>query len=161
VKNKPVDKRDVRALEEFTNYLILWLRKNGHTAKKLKLRGKFAGSLGEALAMLELYKRGYIRTDWRGVNKKGADIVLFTKKGNKGIQIKTTTNGRNVQLFVSKIKTGKKLRKKIKLNKVASLTPQDRKRLGINKFTLWYMQKHVREGKRIKVYGKVMGKLAD
>jgi CRISPR-associated protein Cas1 len=44
-------------------------------------------------------------------------------------------------------------------DKVASLTPQDRKRLGINKFTLWYMQKHVREGKRIKVYGKVMGKI--
>ncbi len=46
-------------------------------------------------------------------------------------------------------------------NKVLSLTPQDRKRLGINKSILWYMQKHVREGKRIKVYGKVMDKLVD
>lgn len=44
-------------------------------------------------------------------------------------------------------------------NKVASLTAEDRKRLGINKSTLWYMQKHIREGKRIKVYGKVMGKI--
>ncbi len=44
-------------------------------------------------------------------------------------------------------------------SKVLMLTPQDRKRLGINKSTLWYMQKHVREGKRIKVYGKVMGKI--
>ena len=44
-------------------------------------------------------------------------------------------------------------------NKVLSLTPQDRKRLGINKSTLWYMQKHVREGRKIKVYGKVMGKI--
>ena len=44
-------------------------------------------------------------------------------------------------------------------NKVLSLTPQDRKRLSINKSMLWYMQKHVREGKRIKVYGKVMGKI--
>ena len=44
-------------------------------------------------------------------------------------------------------------------NKVLSLTPQDRKRLGINKSTLWYMQKHVKEGKRIKVYGKVMDKI--
>ncbi len=42
---------------------------------------------------------------------------------------------------------------------VFSLTPQDRKRLGINKSTLWYMQKHVREGKRIKVYSKVIGKI--
>ena len=46
-------------------------------------------------------------------------------------------------------------------NKVLSLTPQDRKRLGINKSTLWYMQKHVREGKGIKVYGKVMGKISE
>ena len=44
-------------------------------------------------------------------------------------------------------------------NKVLSLTPQDRKKLGINKSTLWYMQKHIKEGKRIKVYGKVMGKI--
>ena len=44
-------------------------------------------------------------------------------------------------------------------SKVLSLTPQDRKRLGINKSTLWYMQKHIKEGKRVKVYGKVMDKL--
>ena len=44
-------------------------------------------------------------------------------------------------------------------SKVLILTPEDRKKLGINKSTLWYMQKHVREGKRIKVYGKVMGKI--
>ena len=44
-------------------------------------------------------------------------------------------------------------------SKVASLTPEDRKRLGINKSTLWYMQKHIKEDKRIKVYGKVMEKL--
>ena len=44
-------------------------------------------------------------------------------------------------------------------SKVLSLTPKDRKKLGINKSTLWYMQKHVREGKRIKVYNKVMSKI--
>jgi CRISPR-associated protein Cas1 len=44
-------------------------------------------------------------------------------------------------------------------DKIASLTPQDRKRLNINKSTLWYIQKHIKEGKRIKVYGKVMDKI--
>ena len=44
-------------------------------------------------------------------------------------------------------------------SKVLSLTSEDRKRLGINKSTLWYMQKHIKEGKRINVYGKVMGKI--
>jgi CRISPR-associated protein Cas1 len=42
---------------------------------------------------------------------------------------------------------------------VLSLTPEDHKRLGINKSTLWYMQKRIKEGKKIKVYGKVMGKI--
>ena len=40
-----------------------------------------------------------------------------------------------------------------------SLTPEDRKGLDINKSMLWYMQKNIREGKKIKVYGKVMGKI--
>ena len=44
-------------------------------------------------------------------------------------------------------------------SKVLSLTPQDRKKLGINKSTLWYIQKHIKEGNRIKVYSKVMGKI--
>ncbi len=39
------------------------------------------------------------------------------------------------------------------------LTLQDRKRSGINKSTLWYIQKHVREGKKVKIYGKIMNKL--
>jgi len=46
-------------------------------------------------------------------------------------------------------------------NKILSLTPEDRKRLNINKSTLWYIQKHIKEGKKVKVYSKVMGKLAD
>lgn len=40
-----------------------------------------------------------------------------------------------------------------------SLTQGDRKKLGINKPTSWYMQKHVKEWKKIKVYSKVMGKI--
>ncbi len=44
-------------------------------------------------------------------------------------------------------------------SKVLSLTPQDRKRLGINKSTLWYMQKHIKEGKKVKIYDKIVNKL--
>ncbi|MEM0143651.1 MAG: hypothetical protein QXL94_06840, partial [Candidatus Parvarchaeum sp.] len=44
-------------------------------------------------------------------------------------------------------------------NKVLNLTLQDRKRLGINKSTLWYIQKHIKEGKKVKVYGKVVEKI--
>ncbi len=44
-------------------------------------------------------------------------------------------------------------------SKVLSLTPEDHKRLYINKSTLWYMQKHIKERKRIKVYDKIMDKI--
>ncbi len=42
---------------------------------------------------------------------------------------------------------------------ILGITPEERKKLGINKSTLWYIQKNIREGKRIKIYNKVMGKL--
>jgi len=44
-------------------------------------------------------------------------------------------------------------------NKILSLTPEDCKRLNINKSTLWYIQKHIKEGEKIKIYKKVMGKI--
>lgn len=39
------------------------------------------------------------------------------------------------------------------------MTPDERKRLGINKSTLWYMKKNLREGKRVKFYDKNLLKL--
>jgi CRISPR-associated protein Cas1 len=42
-------------------------------------------------------------------------------------------------------------------DKILSITSEERKRLGINKSTLWYQQKHIREGKRIKLYKKTKG----
>jgi CRISPR-associated protein Cas1 len=44
-------------------------------------------------------------------------------------------------------------------NKILSINSEERKRLGINKSTLWYQQKYIKEGKKIKVYGKVMNKI--
>ncbi len=44
-------------------------------------------------------------------------------------------------------------------SKVLSLMPQDHRRLGINKSTLWYIQRHIKEGKKINVYGKVISKI--
>jgi len=33
-----------------------------------------------------------------------------------------------------------------------AITPEERKLLGVNKSTLWQMQKNIKDGKRIKVY---------
>jgi len=40
--------------------------------------------------------------------------------------------------------------------KILTMSPAERKRLGINKSTLWYEKKRLAEGKKIKVYRKVM-----
>ncbi|MDE2588664.1 MAG: CRISPR-associated endonuclease Cas1, partial [Patescibacteria group bacterium] len=36
--------------------------------------------------------------------------------------------------------------------KILKMTPDERKRLGINKSTLWYMKKNIQEGKRVKFW---------
>jgi len=37
-----------------------------------------------------------------------------------------------------------------------SIDPEKRKELRINKSTLWYQQKKIKEGKAIKIYNKTM-----
>jgi CRISPR-associated protein Cas1 len=39
------------------------------------------------------------------------------------------------------------------------MTPEQRKELRINKSTLWYIQKNLRDGKKVKLYDKVRGKI--
>ena len=39
-------------------------------------------------------------------------------------------------------------------DKILSITPAERKRLKINKSTLWYRQKAIKDGKKIKIYTK-------
>jgi CRISPR-associated protein Cas1 len=44
-------------------------------------------------------------------------------------------------------------------NKIMSIDPEKRKELKINKSTLWYQQKKIREGKTIKMYRKTKVKI--
>ena len=43
--------------------------------------------------------------------------------------------------------------------KILSMTPDDRKKLGINKSTLWYMKKNLSEGKTPEIYEKILSKI--
>ena len=43
--------------------------------------------------------------------------------------------------------------------KILNITPEERKRLGINKSTLWYIQKNLSEGKTPKIYEKILLKI--
>jgi CRISPR-associated protein Cas1 len=42
---------------------------------------------------------------------------------------------------------------------LAKMTSDERKKLGINKSTLWYIQKNLKEGKKIELYDKIMTKI--
>ncbi len=42
---------------------------------------------------------------------------------------------------------------------ILNMTPEERRRLGINRNTLWYMRQNLKEGKSIKVYNKVKSKI--
>lgn len=43
--------------------------------------------------------------------------------------------------------------------KLESITPEERKNLGINKSTLWYMKKNLRNNKSFKIYDKILTKI--
>ena len=43
--------------------------------------------------------------------------------------------------------------------KILNMTPDEREKLGINKSTLWYIQKNLSEGKTPKIYEKVLLKI--
>lgn len=44
-------------------------------------------------------------------------------------------------------------------DKILKMTSEHRKELGINKSTLWQIQKNLREGKKVKLYDKVKDKI--
>ena len=44
-------------------------------------------------------------------------------------------------------------------DKIMSIDPEKRKELKINKSTLWYQQKKIKEGKTIKIYNKTKMKI--
>jgi CRISP-associated protein Cas1 len=43
--------------------------------------------------------------------------------------------------------------------RILSMSISERKKLGINKSTLWYQRKHLTEGKSIRLYNKLHAKL--
>jgi len=43
--------------------------------------------------------------------------------------------------------------------KILNMTQQERKKLGINKSTLWYIKKNLSEGKTSKIYQKILLKI--
>lgn len=42
---------------------------------------------------------------------------------------------------------------------ILNIRPEERRKLGINRSTLWYMRQNLLKGKKIKVYDKVKSKI--
>ena len=43
--------------------------------------------------------------------------------------------------------------------KILSMNESERKRLGINKSTLWYIKNNLKKGKTVDIYDKVLSKI--
>jgi len=76
-------------------------------------------------------------------------LAFFVSEKNKKIDfvIPNITIERNDFLFLQE--------------KILHMSPEERKRLGINKSTLWYMKRNLVCGKNIKIYGKTFSKIKD
>jgi len=84
------------------------------------------------------------------------DNVLFYKIQEFANFISGKNNKLDLQIPEFKIPDDDTVEMK---KKIMKMTPDERKRLGIGKGTLWYMKKNIASGKNIKIYDKVLSKI--
>ncbi len=63
-----------------------------------------------------------------------------------------------IEFSIPEIKIQRKDTLELK-NKILKLSPEERRRLGINKSTLWYIKNNIENDKSIKIYDKILSKL--
>jgi CRISPR-associated protein Cas1 len=133
--------KKIKASDFVVTYESYTYRLKEHTAKLLISR------LKEAMNQRALYK-----------NKQNFTYqnILFNevRKISRFLQSKQNKLEFNIPLIHIKRNDELSLR-----NRILSITPEERKKLGLNKSTVWYLQKHVKEDKKIKVYNKVRARL--
>ncbi len=69
-----------------------------------------------------------------------------------------SNNKKDLDFYIPEIKITRNDDNEIR-EKVISITPEERKKRKINKSTLWYQQKKIKEGKPLKLYQKTIAKL--
>ena len=65
---------------------------------------------------------------------------------------------KDLQFDIPEIEVERSDSKEIR-QKILNMSLDERKRLGINKSTLWYQKKKLTEGKKINIYTKVLSKI--
>ena len=69
-----------------------------------------------------------------------------------------TGNSKSLEFTIPDIEIKRNDNSQIR-DKILSIDPEKRKELKINKSTLWYQQKKIKEGKTIKIYNKTKVKI--
>ena len=109
-----------------------------------------------AKLLIEKIKNNFnMKIPFRGKNYS-YDNVLFYKIQEFANFISEKNNKLDFKIPEFKIKNDDTVEIK---KKIMKMTPDERKRLGIGKGTLWYMKKNITDGKNIKIYDKVLSKL--
>ena len=90
------------------------------------------------------------RTEFRG-KLHTYDNILLENVRNLAKYIEN--NERTLEFDIPKVEISRNDTNEIR-NDIMSITTKERKRLEINKSTLWYRQKAIKEGKKIKLYNK-------
>ena len=69
-----------------------------------------------------------------------------------------TGNSKNLEFTIPDIAIKRNDNYQVR-DRIMSIDPEKRKELKINKSTLWYQQKKIKEGKTIKIYNKTKVKI--
>jgi CRISPR-associated protein Cas1 len=109
-----------------------------------------------AKALIEKVKVNFnMKAKYKGKNNSYENILLDNVRSLANhIEDKTSTFTLNIpDLELNRVDDAD-LR-----GRIMSMTIEERKRLGIKRNTLWYMKKSIAEGRKIKIYEKVMAKI--
>lgn len=100
--------------------------------------------------ILKIKNNFNLKTPFKGKNYT-YENVLFYKIQDFANLIADKNNKIDFKIPEFKIKNEDTLDFK---GKILKMTPDERKKLGINKSTLWYMKKNIQDGKKVKFYDK-------
>ncbi len=112
---------------------------------------------GTAKALIEKVKVNFnMKVSYKGKNWSYEQILLINVRSLANyIEGKTSTFTLNIPDTELNRVDDVDLR-----GRIMGMTIEERKRLGIKRNTLWYMQKNIEKGKKVKIYEKVMNKLS-
>jgi CRISPR-associated protein Cas1 len=105
--------------------------------------------------LIEKVKTNFNSTaNFRGKNYSYRNILYE----NIASFAKSILTGANVEFNIPLVKLKRQDTESLR-DMILNMTPEKRKKLGLARNTVWYIQNNIREGKRIRIYPKVKAKL--